>query len=468
MTQIRALGPEELPAVAARVAATFTGARPSDEEVEARLQVWEQDRTLGAFDDGSLVATAATIPLPLTLPGGRRVPAAGISRVTVLPTHRRRGLLTEMLRRQIDEARDQGELVAGLFATEGGIYGRFGFGVATLEADLRLARGRSAFREEVDLAGLRLVDHSQAAGAASADRGEGCCRPAGGGRAVVRMVAVCAGPASSWRRGGSGGRDSGGGRWLRRLPAADRAACLARLAGGRAAARAEPGRLRRALALLPERGPDRRRVGALSLGRRGAPILAGGPQGDGVLAGRRPLAQVDRRGGSLERPHLRGRRPDRHRSKGHVLPVEHRDLRHRGRALSPDGRRAQPGHAGRRAGSLLPGRHTLQYAGPGRSGDGAAAWCRRTGRQPVQECRGAMVPVPFLNGEGLPLPALPDAGQAAPHRLPAPGSCGYRPLNWARGFSPNAVIPSSASSDTKTRASASRSSASPRSSGAAY
>jgi predicted acetyltransferase len=163
VTQIRALGPEELPAVAARVATTFSGVRPSDEEVEARLRVWEPDRTLGAFDDGSLVATAATIPLPLTLPGGRRVPAAGISRVTVLPTHRRRGLLTEMLRRQIDEAREQGELVAGLFASEGGIYGRFGFGVATLEADLRVARGRSAFREEVDVAGLRLVDRSEAA-----------------------------------------------------------------------------------------------------------------------------------------------------------------------------------------------------------------------------------------------------------------------------------------------------------------
>src|SRR5215472_16237046 len=164
MTEIRRVRVEELPAVAAQTSAIFTGRRLPDEDVEARLRVWEPDRTLGAFEDGSLVATAATIPLPLTLPGGRRIPAAGISRVTVLPTHRRRGLLTEMLRRQIDEAREQGELVAGLFASEGGIYGRFGFGVATLEADLRVARGRSAFREEVDVAGLRLVDHSQAAG----------------------------------------------------------------------------------------------------------------------------------------------------------------------------------------------------------------------------------------------------------------------------------------------------------------
>jgi len=164
MTEIRRVRVEELPAVTAQTSAIFTGMRLPDEDVEARLRVWEPDRTLGAFEDGSLVATAATIPLPLTLPGGRRIPAAGISRVTVLPTHRRRGLLREMLRRQVDDAREQGEVAAVLFASEGGIYGRFGFGVATLEADLRLAQARSAFREEVDLTGLRLVDHRGAAG----------------------------------------------------------------------------------------------------------------------------------------------------------------------------------------------------------------------------------------------------------------------------------------------------------------
>src|SRR5262249_44600954 len=77
---------------------------------------------------------------------------------------RRRGLLTEMLRRPVDDAREQGELAAVLFASEGGIYGRFGFGVATLEADLRLAPARAAFREQVDSTGLRLVDRRRVAG----------------------------------------------------------------------------------------------------------------------------------------------------------------------------------------------------------------------------------------------------------------------------------------------------------------
>jgi predicted acetyltransferase len=163
MRVLRRLSADEMPVFAAQVASTFSGMRPSDEEIEARLRVWEPDRTLGAFEEGSLVATAATIPLPLTLPGGRRMPAAGISRVTVLPTHRRRGLLTEMLQRQVHEARDHGEAVAILFASEGAIYGRFGFGVATLQADLRVARQRSAFRERVDVSSLRLVERRQAA-----------------------------------------------------------------------------------------------------------------------------------------------------------------------------------------------------------------------------------------------------------------------------------------------------------------
>jgi len=164
MRVLRRLSADELPAFAVQVALAFSGTRPSDEEIEARLRVWEPDRMLGVFEDGSLVATAATIALPLTLPGGHRVPAAGISRVTVLPTHRRRGLLTEMLRQQVDDAREQGEPVAILFASEGGIYGRFGFGVATLQADLHIARRRSAFRERVDMSSLRLVEGRQVAG----------------------------------------------------------------------------------------------------------------------------------------------------------------------------------------------------------------------------------------------------------------------------------------------------------------
>src|SRR5215510_5562984 len=126
MREIRPLSNDELPAYMTRVQETFTGARPSNEEIEARRPALELCRTLGVFEDGALVGTGSTIPFQLTLPGGGSVPAAGISGITVLPTHRRQGFLTEMLRRQVDAARDHGEPVAILFASEGGIYGRSG------------------------------------------------------------------------------------------------------------------------------------------------------------------------------------------------------------------------------------------------------------------------------------------------------------------------------------------------------
>lgn len=163
MRKIRPISSEELPAYVTRVQETFTGARPSHEEIEARRPVLEPCRMLGVFESGDLVGTASTIPFQLTLPGGGPVPAAGISAITVLPTHRRQGLLTEILRRQVDDARDHGEPVAILFASEGGIYGRFGFGVATLHADLRVARTRASFTEAVGLGGLRLVDRQLSA-----------------------------------------------------------------------------------------------------------------------------------------------------------------------------------------------------------------------------------------------------------------------------------------------------------------
>lgn len=62
----------------------------------------------------------------LSVPGGGLVPAAGVSMVSVAATPRRRGLLTTMMRRQLDDVRDRGEPIAVLTATEPDIYGRFG------------------------------------------------------------------------------------------------------------------------------------------------------------------------------------------------------------------------------------------------------------------------------------------------------------------------------------------------------
>jgi predicted acetyltransferase len=96
----------------------------------------EPERSLAFFDDGRIVATTMAFTRSIAVPGGRAVPCAGVTAVAVVPTHRRRGLLTAMMRRQLDELREGGESVAVLWASEGSIYGRFGYGVGTASAHL--------------------------------------------------------------------------------------------------------------------------------------------------------------------------------------------------------------------------------------------------------------------------------------------------------------------------------------------
>src|SRR5438477_561420 len=85
--------------------------------------------------------------------GARRVRAAGVTVVGVLPTHRRRGVLRSMMRAQLDACREHGESVAYLWATEDTIYGRFGYGVASYSIEVDIPRERSAYHAPAAPAG---------------------------------------------------------------------------------------------------------------------------------------------------------------------------------------------------------------------------------------------------------------------------------------------------------------------------
>lgn len=136
--EVRPIVEDEIP-VWARTSATGFG-ESADEyaKLAARWIADELDRTRAAFDGDELVGTSRNYSFELTLPGGARIPAAGVSAVAVLPTHRRRGILRAMMAALLDDAGEQGEPVAMLTASEGGIYGRFGFGVSTLALDATL------------------------------------------------------------------------------------------------------------------------------------------------------------------------------------------------------------------------------------------------------------------------------------------------------------------------------------------
>ncbi|WP_275408796.1 GNAT family N-acetyltransferase [Micromonospora qiuiae] len=101
---------------------------------EAERAIFEPERGLLVRDGADLVATTAAFTRELTVPGGG-IPAAHVSMVGVAPTHRRRGLLTAMMRRQLRDIHDAGrEPVAVLWASEGRIYPRFGYGLASQRA----------------------------------------------------------------------------------------------------------------------------------------------------------------------------------------------------------------------------------------------------------------------------------------------------------------------------------------------
>ncbi len=100
---------------------------PSDEQWPVTLPSYEPERVLAAFDGDEMIGTTQSFGSTLVVPGGARVPHSAISRVGVRADHTRRGVLTALMREQLSALPDP---VATLRASEGRIYGRFGYGVA--------------------------------------------------------------------------------------------------------------------------------------------------------------------------------------------------------------------------------------------------------------------------------------------------------------------------------------------------
>ena len=119
----------------------------------------EWDRSLGAFDRGRMVGKTHAITFSMSVPGGD-LPTAGVTAVSVASTHRRRGILAELMRRQLDDTRARGEPLAALWASESLIYGRFGYGMAVRSHRVSIDRRHTAFRPGVPDArgGVRFVE----------------------------------------------------------------------------------------------------------------------------------------------------------------------------------------------------------------------------------------------------------------------------------------------------------------------
>ncbi|MEV7522516.1 GNAT family N-acetyltransferase [Streptomyces sp. NPDC091371] len=138
----------------------FGGVPESPEERKLYRQLTETERSLGVWDGAACVASAGAFTFRLSVPGGTLVPAAGVTMVGVSPTHRRRGVLTSLMRRQLDDIRAGGEALAVLTASDPAIYGRFGYGTATyaLAVDIDATRVRLSVPPGTDDVTVRLAD----------------------------------------------------------------------------------------------------------------------------------------------------------------------------------------------------------------------------------------------------------------------------------------------------------------------
>jgi predicted acetyltransferase len=136
----------------------YFGWKPGPEDVERFLRVLPLERMLAAREDGRVVGGAGAFPFELSVPGGS-LACGGVTVVGVFPTHRRRGVLRAMMRRQLDDLHAWGEPLAALWASEEPIYGRFGYGRASLVGAIEIARDRSGFAVPFERGGtVRLVE----------------------------------------------------------------------------------------------------------------------------------------------------------------------------------------------------------------------------------------------------------------------------------------------------------------------
>ncbi len=168
---VRKLRPEEAAAFRRSVMVPFLDPFAGDADQIADFALWEAKTELDrawVVDTGDrLAGNSAIYSLNVTLPSavGRpcpTIPMAGVTAVGVHPTHRRRGLLRQLMRAMHNDARERGEPIAGLEASESIIYGRYGYGLAANVAEYSIDSRASAFAVPSPEVGLSLIDRDEA------------------------------------------------------------------------------------------------------------------------------------------------------------------------------------------------------------------------------------------------------------------------------------------------------------------
>jgi len=168
---VRRVRPDEASEFRTSVMIPFLEPFAGDPDQVADFELWaaksELDRAWAVDDDGRFAGNSAIYSLKVTVPApvGRPCPViamAGVTAVGVHPTHRRQGFLRQLMRTMHDDARERGEAIAGLEASESSIYGRFGYGLAANLAEYSIDSRASEFAVPAPAIGIELLDKSEA------------------------------------------------------------------------------------------------------------------------------------------------------------------------------------------------------------------------------------------------------------------------------------------------------------------
>lgn len=156
---IRTLTDSDLTEFSQLVSAAFLTDHNED-QFNYEKSVYEPRRAHGVFDGSTMIGSGQLLSRTMTLPGTGPTPVAGVTSIAVAPGQRRRGVLSTVMRAQLTMLHEGAEPLAILWASEGAIYGRFGYGVASQWTRYHVPRG-SAFRDGVDVGHDRVTEVSR-------------------------------------------------------------------------------------------------------------------------------------------------------------------------------------------------------------------------------------------------------------------------------------------------------------------
>lgn len=159
---IRPIAMSELPQFIRVGEHAFNSTWPTEEFMAWERKAFEPERSLAAFDGDEIIGTTTIISFDMTVPGGDEVATAGVTSVAVLPSHRRRGVLSSLMDTQLADVSATAEPVAALFASEAPIYGRYGYGAASTHLSFDIKRGEGALKAPANPPVLRIVEPNAA------------------------------------------------------------------------------------------------------------------------------------------------------------------------------------------------------------------------------------------------------------------------------------------------------------------